>query len=151
MTNSPVTWKEYEDGGHWIHPQHGVDDISTFLNRSIGIPSPILGEGGQDASRIASPIEVPNQEPRQNVYEETCARLEEMSKRIESWDAEEQTRIAMERRTLENGSYPLEPHVASPRKEPRKMGYEEMCERLAKEELEEIARSKGDKAREVFS
>ncbi|KUJ17111.1 alpha/beta-hydrolase [Mollisia scopiformis] len=26
-----VTWKKYEDGGHWIHAEHGVDDMSTFL------------------------------------------------------------------------------------------------------------------------
>ncbi|CZR67002.1 uncharacterized protein PAC_16901 [Phialocephala subalpina] len=28
-----VTWKEYVDGGHWIHPVHGVDDISIFLRK----------------------------------------------------------------------------------------------------------------------
>jgi len=32
-----VTWKEYEDGGHWIHPKHGVDDMSTFLHKSLNI------------------------------------------------------------------------------------------------------------------
>ena len=26
-----VMWKEYEDGGHWIHPQHGVNDMAAFL------------------------------------------------------------------------------------------------------------------------
>ncbi len=29
--DADVTWKEYEDGGHWIHPREGVDDISAFL------------------------------------------------------------------------------------------------------------------------
>jgi len=28
-----VTWKRYEDGGHWIHPKHGLDDMSAFLER----------------------------------------------------------------------------------------------------------------------
>lgn len=28
-----VTWKEYEDGGHWIHPQHGADDMVAFLDK----------------------------------------------------------------------------------------------------------------------
>lgn len=32
-----VTWKEYMDGGHWIHAEHGVDDLSTFLHRVTGI------------------------------------------------------------------------------------------------------------------
>jgi len=27
-----VTWKEYEDGGHWIHSKYGVDDIANFIN-----------------------------------------------------------------------------------------------------------------------
>jgi lysophospholipase-2 len=30
-----VTWKEYQDGGHWIQPTHGVDDMSVFL-RFVG-------------------------------------------------------------------------------------------------------------------
>ncbi|TVY34261.1 Acyl-protein thioesterase [Lachnellula occidentalis] len=30
-----VTWKKYEEGGHWIHPKHGVDDISAFLRRVL--------------------------------------------------------------------------------------------------------------------
>ncbi|PMD37271.1 alpha/beta-hydrolase, partial [Hyaloscypha variabilis F] len=25
-----VTWKSYKDGGHWIHPEHGLDDMSAF-------------------------------------------------------------------------------------------------------------------------
>ncbi|KAE9364648.1 alpha/beta-hydrolase [Stipitochalara longipes BDJ] len=28
-----VTWKQYEDGGHWIHPEHGLDDMLAFLER----------------------------------------------------------------------------------------------------------------------
>lgn len=32
-----VTAKVYEDGGHWIHPRHGVDDIAGFLQ---GVISP---------------------------------------------------------------------------------------------------------------
>jgi predicted esterase len=28
-----VTWKKYEDKGHQIHPIHGVDDMSLFLQR----------------------------------------------------------------------------------------------------------------------
>lgn len=28
-----VTWKQYDDGGHWIDEGHGVDDMSTFLRR----------------------------------------------------------------------------------------------------------------------
>ncbi|RDW73397.1 hypothetical protein BP6252_07304 [Coleophoma cylindrospora] len=32
-----VTWKEYRDGGHWIHSKHGVDDISAFLHKIINI------------------------------------------------------------------------------------------------------------------
>jgi predicted esterase len=31
-----VELKEYEDGGHWIHPSHGVDDMATFLGNIIG-------------------------------------------------------------------------------------------------------------------
>lgn len=31
-----VVWKEYEDGGHWIHPTRGVDDITGFLHH-VGI------------------------------------------------------------------------------------------------------------------
>ncbi|KAH8762338.1 Alpha/Beta hydrolase protein [Hyaloscypha finlandica] len=26
-----VTWKKYKDGGHWIQPDHGLDDMCTFL------------------------------------------------------------------------------------------------------------------------
>ncbi|KAK0125742.1 hypothetical protein ONS95_007376 [Cadophora gregata] len=26
-----IRWKEYEDGGHWIHPKLGVDDMAGFL------------------------------------------------------------------------------------------------------------------------
>jgi len=26
-----VTWKSYEDGSHWIHPEHGLDDMSAFF------------------------------------------------------------------------------------------------------------------------
>ncbi|TVY93160.1 Acyl-protein thioesterase [Lachnellula willkommii] len=32
-----VTWKEYEDGGHWINPKHGVDDMSAFLHKALNI------------------------------------------------------------------------------------------------------------------
>lgn len=28
-----VTWKEYEEGGHWIQPKHGVDDMVSFLQK----------------------------------------------------------------------------------------------------------------------
>ena len=27
-----VRWQEYEDGGHWIHPSKGVDDMANFLH-----------------------------------------------------------------------------------------------------------------------
>lgn len=149
MTNSPITWKEYEDGGHWIHPQHGVDDISTFLNRSIGIPSPMLGKGGRDITpRVETPVVFLKQEPSQMGYEENCARLEEVELMgIEKGEEEEKARTLIERCTLgpENMSHPLEPYVEYPRKEPRKMGYEEMCERLAKQELREIKRREGKK------
>lgn len=30
-----VIWKKYEDGGHWIHSEHGVDDMSDFLRKII--------------------------------------------------------------------------------------------------------------------
>jgi predicted esterase len=30
-----VTWKDYEDGAHWIHPKLGVDDMSTFLRKIV--------------------------------------------------------------------------------------------------------------------
>jgi predicted esterase len=30
-----VTWKQYEDGGHWINEPEGVDDIIAFLNNQI--------------------------------------------------------------------------------------------------------------------
>lgn len=33
-----VIWKEYPDGGHWIHPEHGVDDMITFFEM-LGIES----------------------------------------------------------------------------------------------------------------
>lgn len=32
-----VTWKQYADGGHWIHPKHGVDDMAAFLHELIDI------------------------------------------------------------------------------------------------------------------
>ncbi|KAF8850772.1 alpha/beta-hydrolase [Acephala macrosclerotiorum] len=32
-----VTWKEYTNGGHWIHAEHGIDDLSTFLHRVMSI------------------------------------------------------------------------------------------------------------------
>ncbi len=28
-----VIWKEYEDGGHWIQPKYGVDDMVDFLEK----------------------------------------------------------------------------------------------------------------------
>jgi lysophospholipase-2 len=31
-----VAWTLYEDGGHWIHPSHGVDDLAKFLDVIIG-------------------------------------------------------------------------------------------------------------------
>lgn len=32
-----VIWKDYKDGGHWIQPKHGVDDMVTFLENVIAI------------------------------------------------------------------------------------------------------------------
>jgi hypothetical protein len=32
-----VTWKKYEYGGHWIHPSHIINDMSTFLRRIMDI------------------------------------------------------------------------------------------------------------------
>lgn len=32
-----VIFKEYHDGGHWIHPREGVDDISAFLHDVLGL------------------------------------------------------------------------------------------------------------------
>ena len=32
-----VTWKKYEDGGHWIHPEHGVDEMSAFMHKVLNI------------------------------------------------------------------------------------------------------------------
>ncbi|TVY54647.1 Acyl-protein thioesterase 1 [Lachnellula cervina] len=32
-----VTWKRYEEGGHWIHSKHGVDDMSAFLHKVLNI------------------------------------------------------------------------------------------------------------------
>ena len=32
-----VIWKDYEDGGHWIQPKHGVDDMVTFLEKVMAI------------------------------------------------------------------------------------------------------------------
>lgn len=37
LTGLKVVWREYEDGGHWIHPERGVDDIAAFLHDSQGI------------------------------------------------------------------------------------------------------------------
>lgn len=148
MTNSPITWKEYHDGGHWIHPQHGVDDIATFLCRAIGIPSPILGEESQTISHVSNSLEVPKQAPRKNGYENTCARLADMSMEISALEKEEQVRIMSERRTLDNMSPRLKPHS---RRAPRKMGYEERCEILAKQELEEIERREEAKRKEMLS
>jgi lysophospholipase II len=30
-----VTWKDYQDGGHWINEPQGVDDIVTFLHDEV--------------------------------------------------------------------------------------------------------------------
>lgn len=30
-----VIWKGYEGGGHWIHAEHGVDDMASFLEKVI--------------------------------------------------------------------------------------------------------------------
>lgn len=30
-----VSWKGYEDGGHWIHPTRGVNDIADFLRQIL--------------------------------------------------------------------------------------------------------------------
>lgn len=35
----PVTWKSYEDGGHWINEPRGVDDIVAFLHDRAGVGS----------------------------------------------------------------------------------------------------------------
>jgi len=32
-----VVWKDYKDGGHWIHPKQGVDDMVAFLEKVIAI------------------------------------------------------------------------------------------------------------------
>ena len=32
-----VIWKDYEDGGHWIQPKHGVDDMVAFLEKVMAI------------------------------------------------------------------------------------------------------------------
>jgi lysophospholipase-2 len=32
-----VTWKKYADGMHQIHPDHGVDDMSLFIQRALNI------------------------------------------------------------------------------------------------------------------
>ncbi|KAF7879445.1 hypothetical protein EAF04_000641 [Stromatinia cepivora] len=32
-----VVWKEYDDGTHWINPDHGVDDISAFIHTCLDI------------------------------------------------------------------------------------------------------------------
>ncbi|PMD52754.1 uncharacterized protein K444DRAFT_668422 [Hyaloscypha bicolor E] len=32
-----VTWKKYKDGGHWIQPDHGVDDMCTFLEGVMNV------------------------------------------------------------------------------------------------------------------
>lgn len=38
-----VTWKEYEDGGHWINEPQGVDDIVAFLREhALGSQIPLL-------------------------------------------------------------------------------------------------------------
>ena len=33
-----VTWKGYEDGGHWFHEPEGVDDIVEFLQKCFQLP-----------------------------------------------------------------------------------------------------------------
>lgn len=38
----PVVWREYEDGGHWIHSTRGADDMVDFLRKAIDIDD---GEG----------------------------------------------------------------------------------------------------------
>lgn len=30
-----VTWKEYEDGGHWVHEPQGVDDLVEFIREAF--------------------------------------------------------------------------------------------------------------------
>lgn len=32
-----VTWKKYKDGMHQIHPDHGVDDMSLFIQRALNL------------------------------------------------------------------------------------------------------------------
>ena len=32
-----VTWEKYENGGNWIHEEHGVDEMSSFLQRIVDI------------------------------------------------------------------------------------------------------------------
>lgn len=31
----PVTWKEYEDGGHWVNEPQGVDDLVEFIKEAV--------------------------------------------------------------------------------------------------------------------
>ncbi|KAI1340690.1 Alpha/Beta hydrolase protein [Xylariaceae sp. FL0016] len=46
-----VTWREYEDGGHWINSPHGIDDMVEFLVAQ-GIPAskPARHRGGISVS-----------------------------------------------------------------------------------------------------
>ena len=31
-----VVWREYEDGGHWVHEPEGVDDLYAFFLKAMG-------------------------------------------------------------------------------------------------------------------
>lgn len=33
-----VTWKEYEDGGHWVNEPQGVDDLVDFIKDAFRLP-----------------------------------------------------------------------------------------------------------------
>lgn len=32
-----VTWKAYDDGGHWVNKPQGVDDMVAFIRKSFSI------------------------------------------------------------------------------------------------------------------
>ncbi|KAI1442033.1 alpha/beta-hydrolase [Annulohypoxylon stygium] len=36
-----VEWKEYPDGGHWLHSPTGMDDVVDFLSRHLGKESSV--------------------------------------------------------------------------------------------------------------
>ncbi|CZR57785.1 uncharacterized protein PAC_07674 [Phialocephala subalpina] len=40
--NVATTWKEYEDGRHWVNEPQGVDDIVQFIKEKVGMASYIV-------------------------------------------------------------------------------------------------------------